>query len=314
MKLSGFPRIRLANLPTPLQELPNLSKVLNGPKIFVKRDDMTGLAFGGNKTRKLEYLMADALRNKANYIVTGAGFHSNWCTQATAAARRLGMKITLIKEGPKEGYDPGDYDGNHLLHFLQGAEIKVTRPEKRREIADWYFEIYERVESRIDTNWDPNERLTHPYFSMSRKLHSSLKKPDPCPMNFIPSPEHIEDPDLRARYEKALNEHNTRAEYLGEQNYLRRFHKDWSFFYRNRSDSLCGRLRLFIAPLSEGRLYHNHNRWILLFEYARMIPPSTIISFWNGNKTRSCRFLWSGAETAYSYKPSSTPHYFYNPE
>jgi D-cysteine desulfhydrase family pyridoxal phosphate-dependent enzyme len=136
MKLSGFPRIRLANLPTPLQELPNLSRVLHGPKIFAKRDDLTGLAFGGNKTRKLEYLMADALRHKANYIVTGAGFHSNWCTQAAAAARRLGMKIALIKEGPKEGYDPGDYDGNHLLHFLQGAEIKIVRPENRREIEE----------------------------------------------------------------------------------------------------------------------------------------------------------------------------------
>ncbi|MCK5552828.1 MAG: D-cysteine desulfhydrase family protein [Deltaproteobacteria bacterium] len=136
MQLSGFPRVRLTNLPTPLQELLNLSRVLNGPRIFVKRDDMTGLAFGGNKTRKLEYLMADALRHKANYIVTGAGFHSNWCTQATAAARKLGMKIVLIKEGPKEGYDPQDYDGNHLLHFLQGAEINVTRPDNRREIEE----------------------------------------------------------------------------------------------------------------------------------------------------------------------------------
>ena len=129
MKLSTLPRVRLANLPTPLQELPNLSRALKGPRIFVKRDDMTGLAFGGNKTRKLEYLMSEALQNKADYIVTGAGFHSNWCTQTAAAARRLGMKVVLIKSGPKEGYDPEEYDGNHLLHFLQGAEIKLVRPE-----------------------------------------------------------------------------------------------------------------------------------------------------------------------------------------
>lgn len=129
MKLSALPRIRLGKLPTPLQELPNLSRTLNGPRIFVKRDDMTGLAFGGNKTRKLEYLMPDALGGRADYIVTGAGFHSNWCTQTAAAARRLGMKIVLIKSGPKEGYDPEDYDGNHLLHFLQGAEIKIVKPE-----------------------------------------------------------------------------------------------------------------------------------------------------------------------------------------
>ncbi|NIM99732.1 MAG: pyridoxal-phosphate dependent enzyme [candidate division Zixibacteria bacterium] len=134
MKLSGLPRVRLANLPTPLQELPNLSRTLKGPRIFVKRDDMTGLAFGGNKTRKLEYLMPEALRYKADYIVTGAGFHSNWCTQTAAAARRLGMKIVLIKTGPKEGYDPEEYDGNHLLHFLQGAQIKVAQLENVQKV------------------------------------------------------------------------------------------------------------------------------------------------------------------------------------
>jgi L-cysteate sulfo-lyase len=129
MKLSSLPRVRLANLPTPLQEAPNLTKALKGPRIFIKRDDMTGLAFGGNKTRKLEYLMADALRQKADYIVTGAGFHSNWCTQATAAARRLGLKIVLVKTGPKDGWVPEQLDGNHLLHVLMGAEIRVARPE-----------------------------------------------------------------------------------------------------------------------------------------------------------------------------------------
>lgn len=129
MKLSALPRIRLANLPTPLQELPNLSRRLGGPRIFVKRDDLTGLAFGGNKTRKLEYLMADAVEQGSDYIVTGAAFHSNWCSQSAAAARRVGMRVALIKNGPEEGYDPGEYDGNHLLHFLMGAEMKVVRPE-----------------------------------------------------------------------------------------------------------------------------------------------------------------------------------------
>lgn len=136
MRLSTLPRIRLANLPTPLQELPNLSKRLRGPRIFVKRDDLTGLAFGGNKTRKLEYLMADALKQGADYIVAGAGFHSNWCTQAAAAARRVGMNIVLIKSGPEDGYDPREYDGNHLLHFLMGAEIKVVRPEDARRVTE----------------------------------------------------------------------------------------------------------------------------------------------------------------------------------
>jgi len=130
MKLNSLPRVRLANLPTPLQELPNFTKALKGPRILVKRDDLTGLAFGGNKTRKLEYLMGEAVREKADYIVTTAGFHSNWLTQTAAAARKLGMKIALIKTGPHDGYDPDEYDGNHLLHFLAGASMKVVRPEK----------------------------------------------------------------------------------------------------------------------------------------------------------------------------------------
>jgi len=144
MKLSVLPRVRLANLPTPLQELPNLTKILRGPKIFVKRDDMTGLAFGGNKTRKLEYLIGDALRYKADYIVTGAGFQSNWCTQAAAAAQKLGMKIKLIKFVPTVGYNPEEYDGNHLLHFLMGAEIECVRAEAWQKTQD---ETVERLKA-----------------------------------------------------------------------------------------------------------------------------------------------------------------------
>ncbi|MHA1217018.1 MAG: pyridoxal-phosphate dependent enzyme, partial [Candidatus Thorarchaeota archaeon] len=136
MKLSTLPRVRLASLPTPLQELPHLSAALKGPRILVKRDDMTGLAFGGNKTRKLEYLMADALSQGADYIVTGAGFHSNWCTQAAAAARRLGMRVVLVKSGPRDGYAPMDIDGNHMLHRLMGAEIKVARPENTEKVIE----------------------------------------------------------------------------------------------------------------------------------------------------------------------------------
>ncbi len=139
MRLSALPRVRLSNLPTPLQELLNLTKELGGPRIFVKRDDLTGLAFGGNKARKLEYLMGDALKNRADILVTGAGFHSNWCTQTVAAGRRLGIKTILVKSGPRDGYDPDEYDGNHLLHFLMGAEIKVLKEgatEARAKIVE----------------------------------------------------------------------------------------------------------------------------------------------------------------------------------
>jgi len=136
MKFSALPRARLASLPTPLQYLPNFTEKLGGPRIWVKRDDLTGLAFGGNKARKLEYLMGDALEKKADYIVTGAGFHSNWCTQTVAAAMRLGLKIRLIKSGPRKGYDGETWDGNHLLHRLMGAEVQVVRPEDMKAAMD----------------------------------------------------------------------------------------------------------------------------------------------------------------------------------
>jgi len=136
MKLSTLPRVRLAALPTPLQELPNLTKALKGPRIFAKRDDMTSLALGGNKTRKLEFIMGKALAAKADSIVTSAGFHSNWCTQTVAAACKLGMKAVLVKSGPVDGYDPQEYDGNQLLHFLMGAEIRIVRPENSEKAQE----------------------------------------------------------------------------------------------------------------------------------------------------------------------------------
>ena len=144
MKLESLPRARLANLPTPIQELPNLTKKLGGPKIWVKRDDLTGLAFGGNKARKLEYLMGDVLAKGGDYVVTHAGFHSNWCTQTAAACKKLGLGIVLVKNGPKDGWEPADWDSNHLLHKLLGAEVQVARPENVKAIVDEQMERLRR--------------------------------------------------------------------------------------------------------------------------------------------------------------------------
>lgn len=129
MKFSEFPRIKLADLPTPIHFLPNLTEKLGGPKIWIKRDDLTGLAFGGNKARKLEYIMGDALEKKADVLVTGAGYHSNWCTQTVAAAKKLGLDIYLVKSAPYEDFDMEDWDGNHLLHHLMGAHVKTVHPD-----------------------------------------------------------------------------------------------------------------------------------------------------------------------------------------
>ena len=83
-----IPRLKFAHLPTPIEELPRLSEQLGGPRLFVKRDDQTGLAFGGNKTRKLEFLVADAMQQGARTLVTGGAIQSNHCRQTAAAAAR----------------------------------------------------------------------------------------------------------------------------------------------------------------------------------------------------------------------------------
>ena len=135
MKLSESPRVRMAALPTPLQFLTNLSQRLGGPRIWVKRDDLTGVAFGGNKARKLEYILGDAKAQGAQSLVTGAGFHSNWCTQTAAAAKKLGMEVYLVKTAPRDGFDM-PWDGNHLLHHLVGAHVETVEPQRFQEALE----------------------------------------------------------------------------------------------------------------------------------------------------------------------------------
>ena len=114
-------RVKLAELPTPVQPMDRLGQHLGlAPgALWVKRDDLTGLAGGGNKTRKLEYLCADALSQGADTLVTGAGIQSNHCRQTAAAAAKLGLKCSLVLAGPR----PGEASGNVLLDLILGADI-----------------------------------------------------------------------------------------------------------------------------------------------------------------------------------------------
>lgn len=124
MLLSRFPRIKLAHLPTPLEFLPRLTEHLGGPNIYVKRDDCTGLAGGGNKTRKLEFLIADALEKGADTIITQGAVQSNHARQTAAAAATHGLRCELLFEN-RIG-DPSDTylnSGNVLLDRLFGASI-----------------------------------------------------------------------------------------------------------------------------------------------------------------------------------------------
>jgi L-cysteate sulfo-lyase len=126
--LTRHPRISLAHLPTPLEFLPRLTKHLGGPNIFVKRDDCTGLGTGGNKTRKLEFLMADALRKGATTVVTQGAVQSNHARQTAAAAAKCGLECVLIFEHRIE--DASELylqSGNVLLDKLFGATIRNVR-------------------------------------------------------------------------------------------------------------------------------------------------------------------------------------------
>src|ERR1700747_2159401 len=101
MKVS---RLHFAHLPTPIEALPRLSDALGGPRLFIKRDDQTGLAFGGNKTRKLEFLVAEAKERGARTLISGGAIQSNHCRQTAAAAARYGFECTLVLTGemPKQ--------------------------------------------------------------------------------------------------------------------------------------------------------------------------------------------------------------------
>lgn len=123
--LSEFPRVSLAHLPTPLEHLPRLSEHLGGPDIYVKRDDCTGLASGGNKTRKLEYSMAAALEEGADTVVTVGAVQSNHVRQTAAAACKLGLKCEVLLE--HRIADPSEYyagSGNVLLDKIFGANLR----------------------------------------------------------------------------------------------------------------------------------------------------------------------------------------------
>ena len=133
MRLDRLPRVRLAHLPTPLEPLPALTKHLGGPRIFVKRDDCTGLATGGNKTRKLEFLMADALEKGADTVITCGGVQSNHTRQTAAAAAKLGLACHLVQQ-QRAPWDDPDYGetGNMFLDRLLGAHFHSVPTEADR--------------------------------------------------------------------------------------------------------------------------------------------------------------------------------------
>lgn len=125
MKLARFPRVRLTQAPTPLEPMTGLTRLLGGPNLWIKRDDCTGLAGGGNKTRKLEYLIGEALALKSDVVITQGATQSNHARQTAAAAAKFGLACEIILED-RTGYTHDDYrkSGNVLLDRLLGANLR----------------------------------------------------------------------------------------------------------------------------------------------------------------------------------------------
>jgi len=132
MRIESRARFSLAQLPTPIEELKSLSRELGGPELLIKRDDQTGLALGGNKTRKLEFLVGQALEQGADTLVTAGAAQSNHCRQTAAAAARAGLRCELLLNGTK----PELPNGNLLLDELLGARIHwVQRSEREAKLS-----------------------------------------------------------------------------------------------------------------------------------------------------------------------------------
>ena len=143
-------RVPLAHTPTPLEPLPRLAEHLGGPAIYVKRDDGTGLAFGGNKTRKLEFLMADAFQQGADTVITVGGVQSNHVRQTVAAAAKLGLKAEAVLCDMVEGRDAEYFaSGNVLLDHLMGANVHVI--EASVDATGYMEELAETVGRRGGT-------------------------------------------------------------------------------------------------------------------------------------------------------------------
>jgi D-cysteine desulfhydrase family pyridoxal phosphate-dependent enzyme len=152
--LDDIPRIKLANLPTPLDELKSLAKKYGFKKLLIKRDDLTGFAGGGNKARKLEYDFAEIIKGRYDAVLTAGGIQSNHARMTAAAARKFGLDIKIVLGGP----DFNEYKGNLLLDVLFGAEIRYL------------------------VNDDENDHLTSAMNQWADELKSKGRKPFTLPI------------------------------------------------------------------------------------------------------------------------------------
>ena len=139
-------RVSLAQLPTPIVELKNLAWAVGIERLLVKRDDLTGLELSGNKVRKLEYVVADAIKNGADTLVTHGGYQSNHCRATAAIGAKLGLKVRLVLRSPQ---DNPEREGNLFLDYLFGAQVSHHSPDeynnRRKELMDRVMDEEQRA-------------------------------------------------------------------------------------------------------------------------------------------------------------------------
>lgn len=150
VRIASIPRTLLAHLPTPLELLPRFSQAVspNGPRVWIKRDDCTGLLFGGNKARHNEFLIADALAKGADLVVWGAGVQSNNCRQTAAACAKVGLDIHLVLGRGKPSNGPDVVQGNLLLDQIVGASFEIVDEQVGPALDRKIAEVAERFRSR----------------------------------------------------------------------------------------------------------------------------------------------------------------------
>lgn len=174
-KIDEIPRVNLAVLPTPLLDCPRFSKALGGPRILIKREDLTGLAFGGNKVRKLEFFMADLVNNDIETVIAGASKQSNFCRQTAACAAKLGMKAILVLMGDPET----ERQGNLLVDDLLGAEIRLQKIESWTKLHEVIYELTDNlkkqgVKAQALTGFEPLGSIA--YVDCMRELVSQFEE------------------------------------------------------------------------------------------------------------------------------------------
>ena len=140
-----FPKsIDLAQLPTPIEKLERLSKIFEGPQIYIKRDDLTGVGMTGNKVRKLEFLLAEALQNKCDYVITCGGSQSNHARATAVAAAKVGLKSLLVLRSSMSA----PLEGNLFIGRLVGAEFEYITPEEYMRVDDVMLGLAEKLKAK----------------------------------------------------------------------------------------------------------------------------------------------------------------------